>query len=55
MHLINLPAVGYNFNDGEPVGWVEASFTAEGGDFRLRAIGGNTEQDGKRVSLRWRR
>src|SRR5688572_21372772 len=23
MHMINIPAVGYNFSDDEPVGWVE--------------------------------
>jgi hypothetical protein len=25
---INIPAVGYNFTDSEPVGWVEAALTA---------------------------
>lgn len=54
LHLVNLPAVGYNFNDAEPVGWVEALFRKDGGDFTLRAIAGNTEQSGKTVSLRWR-
>ncbi|MBI1898699.1 MAG: metallophosphoesterase [Acidobacteria bacterium] len=54
IHLINLPAVGYNFNDREPVGWVDATLSAEGGDFTLHAIGGNTERDGKTMSLRWR-
>ena len=24
IHLINLPAVGYNFADQEPVGWVDS-------------------------------
>ena len=33
IHLINLPATGYNFSDAEPVGWVEARLTAKGGDF----------------------
>lgn len=54
IHLINLPAVGYNFADNQPVGWVEATLTAEGGDFKLRAIGGNMTEDGKTRSLRWR-
>ncbi len=54
LHLVNIPAVAYNFNGREPVGWVEATFTATGGDFRLRAFLGNREQDGKTHSLRWR-
>ncbi len=54
LHLVNVPAVGYNFTQSEPVGWVEATFTAEGGDLRLRAFAGNREQDGKIRSLRWR-
>jgi 3',5'-cyclic AMP phosphodiesterase CpdA len=29
IHLVNLPAVGYNFKDSEPVGWVQARFTTE--------------------------
>jgi 3',5'-cyclic AMP phosphodiesterase CpdA len=51
--LVNLPAVGYNFNDAEPVGWVEATFSADGVDLGLRAIGGNRQQDGKTKSVRW--
>ena len=54
IRLINLPAVGYNFKDSEPVGWVEATLTAEGGDFKLRAIGGGMEADGKTTSVSWR-
>jgi 3',5'-cyclic AMP phosphodiesterase CpdA len=54
IHLINLPATGYNFRDDQPVGWVEARLTARGGQFTLHAIGGNTENDGRAKSLRWR-
>ena len=54
VHLINLPAVGYNFNDDQPVGWVDAKLTATGGAFTLRAIGGNLEKDGKTVAVTWR-
>jgi len=54
LHLINLPAAGYNFRDTEPVGWVEAALSKEGGDFKLHAIGGNTEASGKTTSLAWR-
>lgn len=54
MHLINIPAIGYNFNDSEPVGWVHAEFGADGADFRLHAFGGNQANDGKLTSLAWR-
>lgn len=54
VHLINLPAVGYNFRDKDPVGWVESVFTAKGGQFTLHAIGGNTEKDGQVTRLEWR-
>ena len=54
IHLINLPATGYNFNDDQPVGWVEARLTTEGGEFILHALGGNTQIDGRVDGLRWR-
>ncbi len=28
--LINLPALGYNFTDHDPVGWVDARFRRNG-------------------------
>jgi 3',5'-cyclic AMP phosphodiesterase CpdA len=54
IHLVNLPAVGYNFVDHEPVGWVDGRFSAQGVDLTLKAFGGNRAQDGKTVSLVWR-
>ena len=44
--LVNLPACGYNFDDDQPVGWVEASFTAGGARLTLHALGGNVAGDG---------
>ncbi len=38
IHLINIPAVGYNFTDAAPVGWVEAGMTQEGSDLTLRGL-----------------
>lgn len=52
-HLINLPAVGYNFNDAQPVGWVDAMFKRTGVDLTLNAIGGNLKNHGKTTSLKW--
>lgn len=54
IHLINLPAVGYNFVDREPVGWVDAHFGVDGVDLTLQALGGNRDKDGKTTSLSWR-
>ncbi len=52
--LINLPATGYNFNDDEPVGWVEATLSGRGGQFILHATGGNKKKDGSVTRLTWR-
>ncbi len=54
IHMINIPAVGYNFADGEPVGWLDSVITKDGADFTLRAFGGNTKQNEKTTSLQWR-
>ncbi len=54
IHLINLPAMGYNFSDSEPVGWVQANLTAKGGDFTLHAIAGDKSRDGSVTRLTWR-
>ena len=54
IHLINLPASGYNFGDDQPVGWVEAQLSANGAEFLLRAVAGNTEMNGQVTKLRWR-
>jgi predicted phosphodiesterase len=54
IHLINVPATGYNFMDNKPVGWVEAELDADGGRFTLHAIGGNRELDKKTTELKWR-
>jgi len=55
IHLINLPAVGYNFSDNDPIGWVQARLTSRGGDFVLHAVAGNKEHDGSTTRLTWRK
>lgn len=54
IHLVNQPAVGYNFADDQPVGWLDARFTRSGAELTLHAIGGNTSDHGKTTSLQWR-
>jgi Icc protein len=53
LHLINLPAIGYNFRDQDPVGWVDAMFDPRGVDLTLRAFGGNKAEDGKQTRISW--
>jgi 3',5'-cyclic AMP phosphodiesterase CpdA len=53
VHLVNLPAVGYNFRDEDPVGWVEAEFTSTGVELILHAMAGNRGKDGTRQVVRW--
>jgi len=52
--LINLPAVGYNFRDQDPVGWVDARFNADGVALTLNAIAGNTAENGKTTEVTWK-
>jgi len=54
IHLINIPATAYTFNDKEPAGWIEARLTADGGEFLLHALAGNTQLDGRIEGVRWR-
>jgi 3',5'-cyclic-AMP phosphodiesterase len=54
IHQINLPATGYTLSDKDPVGWVEAQWTAKGGDFILHATAGNRDKDGTVTKLTWR-
>lgn len=54
IHLINLPATGYNFSRSQPVGWVDARLTSKGGEFTLRALAGSRKHDGCSERLAWR-
>jgi hypothetical protein len=54
IHLINLPATGYNLSGGHPVGWVEARLTRHGGEFKLHSIGGDRRLEGHSQTLLWR-
>lgn len=54
IHLINLPSTGYSIWSGQPVGWVEAKFTTQGGEFTLHALDGDRRLDGDTQTLLWR-
>lgn len=51
--LVSLPALGYTFDDAQPVGWVDARFRADGVSLTLRAVAGNRTDDGKETFLAW--
>ncbi len=54
IHVVNVPAVAYNFKDSEPIGWTDAYFTAKGARLKLNAIGGNLARNGETLELAWR-
>jgi 3',5'-cyclic AMP phosphodiesterase CpdA len=51
--VVGLPALGYNFDDAQPVGWVDARFRADGVSLTLRAVAGNRADDGKETLVGW--
>jgi len=55
LHVVGLPALGYNFSDAQPVGWVEARFRPDGVALTLRALAGNRADDGKTSFLEWQK
>jgi Icc protein len=54
LHLINLPAVGYNFDDGVPIGWIDGTFSSRGLDMNFHVIGGSTKIEDQTASFSWR-
>jgi len=54
LYLINLPAVGYNFNDDQPTGWIDAHFSEKGVRLKLHANGGNRAEDGQSREILWK-
>lgn len=53
IYLINQPAIGYNFTDDQPVGWLDATFAPAGVRLTLHAIGGNVEGDTGTREVGW--
>ncbi len=53
LHLVNLPAVGYNFKDGDAIGWVDARFDPAGVSLTLRVLIGKHSDDKRVRRLDW--
>ena len=54
IHLINLPAVAYNFRPEEATGWVDCRLRADGASLELRAHDTQHAEHGKVTDLSWR-
>jgi 3',5'-cyclic AMP phosphodiesterase CpdA len=54
IHLINLPAVAYVFQAGDPSGWVDVKLSDEGGTLELRCVDPTHKQHGEKHDLKWR-
>ena len=51
--LVNLPALGYNFTDRDPVGWVEARFGRDGVHLQLHPLQPPTAQIAHTAYVAW--
>lgn len=54
IHFINLPPVGYVFQEGEPSGWVHANLGDHGMTVELRCVNPAHKAHGQQFNLRWR-
>ncbi len=54
IHLINLPAVAYVFQSGEPSGWVHTTIRESGMRLELRCVDRAHKAHGQVVNLEWR-
>ncbi|WP_165248350.1 metallophosphoesterase family protein [Paludisphaera soli] len=56
LHLVNLPAVAYPFDEPQPLGWcrLESHQDGRGATIELRCIGGDRSKHGERAELAWR-
>ncbi len=55
LHLINLPAVAYVFQKGEPSGWVQATLERKAMRLELRSLDPAHPAHGQVLRLAWRR
>jgi 3',5'-cyclic AMP phosphodiesterase CpdA len=54
LHCINLPAVAYVFQSGQPSGWVDAHLKENGMTLELRCIDPSHPKHGDKAELTWR-
>lgn len=54
IHLINLPPIGYRFDEVNPLGWLETDFSQTGASMKLHTVQPGADGDGRVSTLRWR-
>ena len=54
LHCVNLPAVAYVFQQGDPSGWVDMNLTENGMRLELRCIDRSHPKHGEQFELTWR-
>jgi len=54
LHFINLPAVGYVFDEKQPLGWCKLECQGGGATIAFHRIDGGPAEQDKPVSLKWR-
>lgn len=54
IHFINLPPMGYVFQEGRPSGWVRATVAGDGMKLELRCVDTTHKQHGEVHDLKWR-
>ena len=54
LDVIQLPAIGLPLEDGVPIGWLSAIFTASGAEFEMHGIGEPAGPIPSAFSLKWR-
>ena len=54
IHLLNLPAVSWVFDNSQPHGWVDLTLTTSGATVVLHALDKKHPKNGERLDLKWR-
>jgi Icc protein len=54
LHFINLPPIGYVFQEGKPSGWVRTTLAGDGMKLELRCVDTKHAQHGEVHDLKWR-
>jgi 3',5'-cyclic AMP phosphodiesterase CpdA len=55
VHLINLPAMGWRFNEKQPLGWTETTIKPNGLELKLHTLDKNDPKNNDVRSFEWQR
>ncbi len=54
LHLVNLPPIGYVFQEGKPSGWIRATVVPDGMKLEMRCLDTTHKAHGEVKELKWR-